>query len=133
MPGKASKPASKLRICSIPCCSITARCTASRAESVLVFQHDLLGPLHRPAIDWQHLIRDAQQRIKRWLNRVAALDGNIAMKNFLQHLGVGHQALAVADEFLQQPLGIDFVRMRRAHQVHGDVGIYQNQAPVPVP
>jgi len=35
-------------------------------------------------------------------------------------------------EFLQQALGIDFVGMRRAHQVHGDVGINQNQEGVPV-
>lgn len=31
-PGNPSKPASKLRICSMPCCCITPRCTASRAE-----------------------------------------------------------------------------------------------------
>ena len=132
MPGKASKPASKLRICSMPCCSMTAKWTASRAESPWYSSTICLARSTAPRIDRQHLIRDAQQSIKRWLNRVAAVDRNIAMKNFLQHLGVGHQALAVADEFLQQALGIDLVRMRRAHQVHGDVGINQNQAPVPV-
>ena len=98
----------------------------------LIFQDDLLGPLDPPGIDRQHLIHDTQERIKRRLDGTAAMDGNIAMKNFLQDLGVGHQALAVADEFLQQALGIDFVGMRRAHQVHGDVGINQNQEGVPV-
>src|SRR5580704_8505178 len=76
----------------------------------LILQHDLLGPLDRSGIDRQHLIRDTQQCIKRRLNGAAAMDRNITMKNFLQHLGVGHQPLAVADEFLQQALGIDFVR-----------------------
>ena len=33
MPGNESKPASKLRICAMSCCSITDTCTASRAES----------------------------------------------------------------------------------------------------
>ena len=31
--GKPSSPESKLNICSIPYCSMTARCTASRAET----------------------------------------------------------------------------------------------------
>ena len=35
MPGKTSNPASKLKIVSIPCSSITAACTASRADSPL--------------------------------------------------------------------------------------------------
>jgi hypothetical protein len=33
MPGNESKPASKLSICAMSCCSITDTCTASRAES----------------------------------------------------------------------------------------------------
>src|SRR6266850_1063322 len=32
IPGNPSKPESKLRIRLIPCCSMTARCTASRAD-----------------------------------------------------------------------------------------------------
>src|SRR5271157_5407904 len=32
MPGNESKPESKLKICSMPFCSMTVRCTASRAD-----------------------------------------------------------------------------------------------------
>jgi len=32
IPGSPSKPESKVRICSIPCCSMMAACTASRAD-----------------------------------------------------------------------------------------------------
>ena len=44
----------------------------------------------------------------------------------LQHLGVGHQTLPLGDAALQKPLGIGLERMRRPHQVHGNVGVDEN-------
>ena len=71
------------------------------SREALVLKDDPLGPLDRPAIDWKHLIGHAQQGIESRLDCVPAIDGNIAVKDLLQHLGVGDQALTLTDELLQ--------------------------------
>ena len=43
---------------------------------------------HRGPIEGQHLIGDAEQSVERWLDRVAAVYGNIAVQDLPQHFGI---------------------------------------------
>lgn len=84
-------------------------------------QDNLLGALGGGPRDVKHLIDDAEESIERWLDGVPAVDGDIPMQDLLQDLGVGHEALAVVDQFFEQPLGVALVRVGRAHKIHGDI------------
>jgi len=53
---------------------------------VFLRRHNLLGPLNHGAVNWQDLVNDAQENIKSRLDGVAAVDGDIALQDFLQHL-----------------------------------------------
>ena len=57
------------------------------------------------------------------------------VQDLLQDLGIGHQALTVGDQLLEQALRVSFVRMRGADQIHRYIGVDQNhdRAPVPYP
>jgi hypothetical protein len=76
--------------------------------------HNLLGPLHRCPIVRQHLINDAEQRIECRLDGVGPVDSGIAVQDFLQHLGIRYQPLALAHQFLKQSLGIALMEVRSA-------------------
>jgi len=69
-------------------------------------QHNLLGSLSDGAVNWQGLINDAQQNIERRLDGVAPIDGNVAVQDLLQHLSIGDQPLAFADQLFQPALRI---------------------------
>ncbi len=92
---------------------------------------NFLSTLGGGPCDVQHLIDDAEESVKRGLNRISAVDGNIPMQDLLQDLGVSYEALAVVDQFFEQPLGVALVRVGRAHKVHGDVRIDQNHGWAP--
>jgi len=89
-------------------------------------EDDLLGALDDGAIHGENFIDDAKQGIECRLNRVAAVESNVAMQYLLQHFGIGDQALALAQQLLDPSLRVDLVRMGGAHQVHGNIGINQN-------
>ena len=97
----------------------------SRGQSP-VFQHNLLGAFHCIAGDRQDLVYNRKHGIKGGLDCLAAVDGDIAVQDFLQGFRIGYQALARTDEFFQPPLSIYFVLMRRADQIHGNIGIDQD-------
>lgn len=85
------------------------------------------GPIHG-----QHLIDDAEQGVKRRLDCVAAVDGNVAVQDLLKHFGIRNEALPVADQFLEQALRVALMRMRRTNEIHRDVGVDQNHGCAPV-
>jgi len=88
-----------------------------------VTKDDPLGTLEDRVVDGQYFIDHAKQRVECWLNGVAAIDGNIAMKYFLEHFRIGDQPLAVAQQLLHPSLCVDLMRMRSAYQVHRNIGI----------
>jgi hypothetical protein len=94
---------------------------------------DIFRAICRRCIYSQHLIDNSQQGVESRLDRVAAIYRDVAMQDFLKHLGVGNQALAIADEFFDQSLRVGFMRMRSADQIHGDVRVDENHECVPVP
>jgi len=91
-----------------------------------VTKDDPLGTLENCVVDGQYLIDDTKQRIKCWLNGVAAVEGNVAMQDFLEYLGIGDQALALAEQFFHPALRVDLMRMRPAYEVHRNIGIDQD-------
>lgn len=60
-------------------------------------QHDLPGPFDCRSVYWKYLIDDSQQSIKCGLNGIRPRNGNIAVKDFLEHFGVSYQAFLVTD------------------------------------
>ena len=50
-----------------------------------------------------------------------------------QVLGTRNQALSVAHKIFEQSLRVGLVRVRRANQIHWDIGIDQNQGCMPAP
>jgi hypothetical protein len=94
---------------------------------------DILRAICRGCIYSQYLIDNSKQRVESRLDRVAAIDRDVAMRDFLKHLGVGNQALAIADEFFDQSLRVGFMRMSSTHQIHGDVRVDENHECVPLP
>jgi len=95
-------------------------------------QHNLFRTLDHSPINRQHLIDDAKQRVECWLDGIAAVDRDVAVQNFLQHFGIGNQALALADQLFEQSLRVALVRVRRAHEIHRDVGVDENHGCAPV-
>ena len=96
-------------------------------------QYNLLGALGIGPRNVKHLVDDAEQSVEGRLDGVPAVNGDVPMQNLLQHLGVGHQALAVVHQLFEPSLRIALVGVRRAHQIHGDVGIDQNHGCAPDP
>jgi hypothetical protein len=60
-------------------------------------QDNLFCTLCNRPINSQYLIHDAEQSVERWLNCVAAVDGDVAVQDLLENLGVRNQALALGD------------------------------------
>ncbi len=90
-------------------------------------ENDVARPQNRFEVDRKDLVDDAQKRLQGRLDRVSPTDGDVAMQDLLQDLGVGDQALTVGDRPLEAALGIDFVRMRRADEVHRHVRVDEDQ------
>lgn len=96
------------------------------SRQATVCQKNLFRPLGNGAVNWEHLINHAQQRVESRLNILAAIDGIVTVQNLLQNFGVGYEALALVHVFFQQALGIGFVRPRGAHKIHRDIGVDQD-------
>jgi len=86
-------------------------------------QDDLFGSLSGGAVDSKHFIGNSKQSVKRRLYRFASIDGHVSMHDFLKHLSVCHQALALADGLLKKPSRVGLVGMGRANQIHWDIGV----------
>lgn len=72
----------------------------------MILQDVLFCMFHNFTSHRKYVVGDFRKRIKCGLNRVTAIDRNVAMENFLKRFRVGHQAHAVTYEPFQQPLRI---------------------------
>ena len=86
-------------------------------------QNDGLGSIDDRAVHREYLVDDAEQDVEGWLDRIAAPYRDIAMKDLLQHLGIGHQPSALGNEPLQQALRVGLVGVGGSHEIHRDIGI----------
>jgi hypothetical protein len=89
-------------------------------------QDNLFRSLHRDPIDRQHLIDDAKYSIESRLDGVAAFNGNIAVQDLLQDLGIRDETLTFADELFEPSLCVRLMGVRRPDKIHRDVRIHQN-------
>jgi hypothetical protein len=99
---------------------------ASRAERRRYPEDNLFGTFGNCPVNGKHFIHNIQKGIKSKLKVMMPIDGRIPMQNLLQDLGVRNQALTLAHELFQQPLGISLVGTGCTDQIHGDVGINQD-------
>jgi len=91
-----------------------------------VTEHRPLGALDDGAIYWKNVIHKTQQRVEGGLDRLPATDCHVAVQNFLKCFCVCDQPLAVAEQARHALLGVGLMRVGRADQVHGDVGVNQD-------
>src|SRR6266404_1939421 len=91
-----------------------------------IAHHDLLCTLRSSLIHGENLVDNIKQGIECGLDRIPAVDRGIAVQNLLKHLCVGYKPLAIADELLQHPLSVCFVRMRRTDQVHRNIRVNED-------
>jgi hypothetical protein len=74
-------------------------------------QYNLFRTLCIGLTNRNYLIDDSEQSVERGLDCIAAIDGDVPMQDLLKYLGIGNQALALADQLFQQLLRVAFVRM----------------------
>jgi hypothetical protein len=59
------------------------------------------------------------------------MNRRVPMKDFLQHLGAGDEALGGCNQAFQNNLRLHLMRMRGSNQVHRNVGIDKYQPSYP--
>jgi hypothetical protein len=96
-----------------------------------VAEHDALGAVGIGELDGEDLVGDAQERIEGGLDRVAPVDGDIAVEDLLEHLGARDEGLLPSQGALEHLLRIPFVGVLGAHQVHRDVRVEKNHRAEP--
>ncbi len=90
-------------------------------------QDELSSTLDIREPDRNHLVDDTKQDIERRLNRVTSTDRNISVEDLLQHLGAGDQSFRRRNSGLDKVLSIRLVGMSRAHEIHRNVRVDENQ------
>ena len=70
-----------------------------------------------------HFVDKTNQGRERRLDRVAAIDCDVPVKDFLEHFRIGDQRSSFCDESFEEPACVILVRVRRADQIHRDVRI----------
>ena len=76
----------------------------------------------------KNLVNDVQTNLEGWSDGFPFVDCRVPMQDLLQHFRVGDQSLPRRDKAFQQNLRLRLVRMRRADEVHRDIGIDEDQA-----
>jgi hypothetical protein len=89
-------------------------------------EQDPLGALDVGRLHREHVVTDSQKRVESRLDGVAAVDGGVAVENFLEHFGVGHEAFPFGQAPLEHPLRARLVGVRSAHEVHRNVGVEED-------
>ena len=84
-------------------------------------QYNLFRTLCIGLTNRKYLIDDSEQSVERGLDCIAAIDGDVPVQDLLKYLGIGNQALALADQLFQQLLRVAFVRMSWPDEVHRDI------------
>jgi hypothetical protein len=87
---------------------------------------DPLGTLDVGKLHGEDFVGNPQKRVEGGLNRVAPVDGDVAVKNLLEHLDVGDEALSLREEPLQHLLCVPLVGVRCPHQVHRNVRVEED-------
>jgi hypothetical protein len=75
-------------------------------------EDNLFGTLGSGSRNIKHLVDDPEQSVECRLDGVAPVDGDVAMQDLLQHLGIGDEALAVIDQLFEQSLRVALVGVR---------------------
>lgn len=97
-------------------------------------QYELLGAFEVFHNQGEDLVDDSGQDVKGGLDGVPPIDRRVAMQDFLQHFDIGDEPLVGIEIFVEELAGTGFVRMASSHEVHGNVGIDENQSePIPYP
>lgn len=89
--------------------------------------HDLPSPQNVRFLDGENVIRDGQYQLERWSDCVSFVYCDIPVNDFLKHLSIRNEPASGRDESLQQQLSLSLARVRRADEVHRNVGVDKDQ------
>jgi len=78
--------------------------------------------------DGEDFVDHAEQGVAGRLDRIPAIDRDVAVQDFLEDLGVGHEALALGDQPLERSLRVGLVGVGRTDEVHRDVGVDEDHS-----
>jgi len=79
-------------------------------------------------IDREHFVHHTKERVESRLDGVSPFDRRVPVQDFLQNLGIRNQTLLIGDAALENLLSVALVRVRRTHEVHGDVGVNEDHS-----
>jgi len=74
------------------------------------------------------LVNDSRQNIECRLYRVSSSDRRVAMQDLQEHLDIGDQAFVRVEILIEELPRAPFVRVARPHEIHGNVGIDEDQS-----
>jgi hypothetical protein len=79
-------------------------------------------------IHGHYVIHHLEQDIETRLDRIATVDGDVAVEDLLQDLDIRDQPAPFGDGALEQTSGVHLVGVLGTHQVHGDVRVDENHS-----
>src|ERR1700724_406480 len=97
-------------------------------REALAREQEFLGTLEVGKLDREDLVHHSEESVEGGLNPLPLAQGIITVKDFLQNLGIGDQSLAGHRGSLEEALRSLPVRMRTAHDIHGDVRVDEDHS-----
>jgi hypothetical protein len=89
---------------------------------------DVPSPFDDLEVHRQHVIDNLEQHVEAWLDRIAAINRYVTVKDLLQNLGIGDEPAFFGDRSFEQTTSVNLMRVFGAHQVHRDVGVNENHS-----
>ena len=87
----------------------------------LVGEDEILGREHVCLLDPEYIVDDRAQGVERMLDPIAAIGGDVAMHDLLEHLAARDQVAPLTGEPLERALSVDLVGMLAPNEIHRDV------------
>jgi hypothetical protein len=91
-------------------------------------QDDLLGTLEVLGVQGKELVDDSHQDIEGGLDGVTPIDRCVTVEDLLQNLDITDKTFVGIERLIQNFPRANFVGMRSPYEVHGDVGVDENQS-----
>ena len=88
---------------------------------------DLRGSENVLTFDRNDMIDNGEEQLSSGLNCLSAVDGSVAAQNLLKNFGIANEFFLCGYEPFQSKLRFGSMRMRRANQVHRNIGVDEDQ------
>lgn len=90
---------------------------------VVPAQQDRSCTLNVLEVDREDLINEAQQRVESRLDRIAAANRSVTMKNLLKHLGISDQLFTPHNQDFESMLRLNLMRVWAPDEIHRNIRV----------